>query len=85
MSPRPGPHAPAHYELRIGGHLDDHWSVWLDGLTLTHETDGTTTLRGAVFDQAQLHGLLTKVRDLGATLISLEAVDAPDKTGGTPA
>ena len=59
------------YEIRIGGHLDDHWSAWLDGLTITRETDGTTTLRGPVSDQAQLHGLLAKVRDLGAPLISL--------------
>ncbi len=59
------------YEIRIGGHLDDHWSAWLDGLTVTRETDGTTTLRGPVSDQAQLHGLLAKVRDLGAPLISL--------------
>ena len=60
------------YEIRVGGHLDDHWSTWLDGLTITREADGTTTLRAAVTDQAQLHGLLAKVRDLGATLISLE-------------
>ena len=65
----------------VGGHLDDHWSAWLDGLTVTRETDGTTTLRGAVSDQAQLHGLLGKVRDLGATLISVEAIDAPDASG----
>lgn len=76
MSPRP--HAPDHYEFRIDGHLDDHWSVWLDDLTLTHEADGTTTLRGAGIDQAKLHGLLTKLRDLGATLISVEAIDRPD-------
>jgi hypothetical protein len=62
------------YELRIGGHLDDHWSAWLDGLSVTRETDGTTTLRGAVADQAQLYGLLTKLRDLGATLIAVQAV-----------
>ena len=68
--------ASAHYELRIGGHLDDHWSAWLDDLALTRETDGTTTLRGAVADQAQLHSLLNKVRDLGATLISVEAIDS---------
>ena len=59
------------YEIRLGGHLDDHWSDWLDGLAITREADGTTTLRGAVSDQAQLHGLLAKVRDLGAPLISL--------------
>ena len=60
------------YEIRISGHLDDHWSAWLDGLTVTREADGTTTLRGAVADQAQLHGLLAKLRDLGAPLLSLE-------------
>ena len=60
------------YEIRVGGHLDDHWSTWLDGLTITREADGTTTLRAPVTDQAQLHGLLAKVRDLGATLISLQ-------------
>ncbi|TMR97692.1 hypothetical protein [Nonomuraea basaltis] len=70
--------APARYELRIDGHLDDHWTAWFDDLTLTHENDGTTTLRGLVPDQAALHGLLAKVRDLGATLISVEVVDAPD-------
>jgi hypothetical protein len=69
--------APAHYELRIEGHLDHHWSAWFGGLTLTHDNDGTTTLRGPVSDQAQLHGLLAKVRDLGATLVSVTTIDAP--------
>ena len=69
---------PARYELRVDGHLDDHWTAWFDDLTLTHEDDGTTTLRGLVPDQAALHGLLAKVRDLGATLISVEVIDAPD-------
>jgi len=59
------------YELRLEGHLDEHWSTWFDGLTLRHESDGTTTLRGSVTDQAELHGLLAKVRDLGATLVSV--------------
>jgi len=71
MNPRLGPHAPAHYEIRFVGHLDEHWSTWFDGLAVIHEDDGTTTLRGAVPDQAGLHGLLAKVRDLGATLISV--------------
>ena len=69
-------HAPARYELRVDGHLDDHWAGWFEDLTLTHETDGTTTLRALVPDQAALHGLLAKVRDIGATLISVEVVDA---------
>jgi len=76
MSPRPGAATPAHYHLRIEGHLDEHWSAWFDGLTLTREDDGTTTLRGVVTDQAELHGLLTKVRDLGATLLSVTNTDA---------
>ena len=71
MSPRPAAPALAHYELRVEGHLDEHWSTWFDGLTLVREDDGTTTLRGPVTDQAELHGLLAKVRDLGATLISV--------------
>jgi hypothetical protein len=60
------------YELQIEGHLDQHWSAWFGGPTLTHAMDGTTTLRGAVTDQAELHGLLAKVRDLGAALISVD-------------
>jgi hypothetical protein len=73
-----GGQGPARYELRVDGHLDDHWTGWFDDLTLTHEDDGTTALRGQVPDQAALHGLLAKVRDLGATLISVEVIDAPD-------
>lgn len=71
MNPRPEPRAPAHYEIRVAGHLDQHWSTWFAGLAIVHEDDGTTTLRGAVTDQAELHGLLAKVRDLGANLISV--------------
>jgi hypothetical protein len=70
--PRP---APAAYRLRIDGHLDPHWSPWFGDLVLTHEDDGTTCLTAAVTDQAQLHGLLAKIRDLGVTLISVDAVD----------
>jgi hypothetical protein len=70
---RSGPRAPAHYELRIEGHLDEHWSAWFGGLTLTHSDDGTTVLCGVLSDQAELHGLLAKVRDLGAVLVSLHA------------
>jgi hypothetical protein len=65
-----------HYELRLEGHLDQHWSTWF-GLTLTHESDGTTTLRGPIADQAELHGLLGKIRNLGASLISIN----PDEGG----
>ena len=57
-------HQPAVYQLRVAGRLDQHWSAWFGGLTLTHEDDGSTSLTGAVTDQAELHGLLTKIRDL---------------------
>ena len=69
-----GPDAATSYELRIGGHLDQHWSNWFDGFTLAHEDDGTSTLRGVVRDQSELHGLLAKVRDLGTALISVTAL-----------
>ena len=65
------------YELRIGGHLDAHWSTWFDGFALTHEGDGTSTLRGTVRDQSELHGLLNRVRDLGITLISVTPLAMP--------
>lgn len=63
--------APTGYELRVLGHLDQHWSTWFGDLALCHEDDGTTTLRGRVMDQAELHGHLTKIRDLGAVLVSV--------------
>jgi hypothetical protein len=80
-SPQPGP---VGYRLRVAGHLDAHWSAWFADLTLTHEPDGTTSLSGAVSDQAELHGLLTKVRDLGVTLISVQEVDRSDTPRRNP-
>ena len=65
---------PAAYVFRVGGHLDPHWAVIL-GLALAHDPDGTTTLTGAVADQAALHGTLARLRDLGVTLISVAATD----------
>ena len=62
------------YRIRMAGHLDDHWSNWFNGLALHHDGDGTTTLTGPIEDQAQLHGLLARVRDLGITLISVHAL-----------
>ena len=63
-----------HYEIRVGGHLGSRWAAWFDGLTLTCESDGTSVIRGFVVDQAALHGLLQKLRDLGITLISLTPI-----------
>jgi hypothetical protein len=67
---------PGGYRLRVDGHLDDHWSAWFGCLILTRENDGTTSLTGPVTDQAALHGLLAKIRDLGILLISVEPIDA---------
>ena len=61
------------YEIRIDGHLDDRWSAWFDGVGLSTEDDGTTLIRAEVADQAALHGLLQKVRDVGLPLISVIA------------
>ena len=69
------PQAPVRYEIRVKGHLDTRWAAWFDGLALSHGSDGTTLLRGPVVDQAALHGLLSRVRDLGLPLISLIQVD----------
>jgi RimJ/RimL family protein N-acetyltransferase len=63
--------APRTYAIRVDGHLDDHWSTWFGGLTITRNSDGTTTLAGPVADQAQLHGALAGLRDIGAILLSL--------------
>jgi hypothetical protein len=84
MSRHLGPHSPFHYELRMEGHLDEHWLAWFDGMAIVREADGTTTLRGLVADQAALHGLLAKVRDLGAPLISVTTTDTPDRANGSP-
>lgn len=59
------------YEIRVDGRLSSRWATWFDGLTLTNEAEGTTVLSGPVADQAALHGLLQKLRDLGLTLLSL--------------
>jgi hypothetical protein len=62
------------YEIRFKGYLDDRWTEWFDGLTITLEENGDTLLTGPVVDQAALHGLLRKVRDLGLLLISVNQV-----------
>ncbi|HQR25448.1 MAG TPA: hypothetical protein PLP61_00275 [Nocardioides sp.] len=67
------------YAINVRGHLDDHWAGWLGGLTLTHHDDGTTTLTGPVVDQADLHGVLAKLRDGGITLIALSPINPPAK------
>jgi hypothetical protein len=73
-----GPRGPSGYVVRVSGHLDAHRSAWFGGFSLTRESDGTTTLRGVVADQAELHGLLVKIRDLGVALLSVDVAEAPD-------
>jgi hypothetical protein len=70
------------YEIRLTGHLDAHWTAWFDGMTVSRQSDGTTVISGPVADQAALHGLLQRVRDLGLPLVSVERVedDQPDPT-----
>ncbi|WP_194397165.1 hypothetical protein [Microbacterium atlanticum] len=70
---------PSGYELRVDRHLDDRWGEWFGPLTLTREADGTTTLRGCLADQAALHGILCRIRDLGVILLSVRAIEVIDR------
>ena len=69
--------APTTYAIRVDAHFDDHWSAWLGALDLTRHDDGTTTLTVAVADQAQLHGVLAGLRDIGAVLTELRTTEPP--------
>ena len=73
-----GPGQPLVYQIRIKGHLGRQWTDWFGGLTITLEDNGDTLLTGPVVDQAALHGLLRKVRDLGMPLLSVSRVE-PDQ------
>lgn len=64
------------YQIKLKGHLEESWADWFDGLTFILESDGTTTLTGEVIDQAALHGLLKKIRDLGLPLLSVNYLGA---------
>lgn len=74
LNPQLHPDQPLVYQIRLGGHLGDQWQGWFEGLTLTLEDSGDTLLTGPVVDQAALHGLLKKVRDLGTPLISVNRI-----------
>jgi hypothetical protein len=65
-------HDSAWYEIRLQGRLDPRWASWFEGMTLTDRTDGTTVIHGLVADQAALHGLLQRLRDLGLPLLSVD-------------
>lgn len=73
---KPDPGQPIVYRIRIECHLDDQWTDWFSGLTITLEENGHTLLTGPVADQAALYGLLKKIRDLGMTLVSIDRVDS---------
>lgn len=73
---------PKWYSLRVKGHLRPEWSEWFEGLTVTCEPDGTTTLSGWVTDQAALHGLLIRIRDLGLTLVAVNPVEVESEGSG---
>jgi hypothetical protein len=87
-APQPDASAAEHdsapeYEIRVAGRLASRWSTWFDGLTITTDPDGTSVIRGPVVDQAALHGLLQKLRDVGIPLLSLTQV--PSTTPTEPA
>jgi len=71
---KPTPTRPTCYEIRVAGHLPAQWADWFEGLSITLEEGGDTLLTGQVIDQAALHGLLKKVRDLGLPLLSVNQV-----------
>ena len=73
---------PQWYEIRLQGHLDRRWAARFDGMRLVHHEDGTTAVRGPVVDQAALHGLLARLRDLGLPLLSVVRVDSVDNVDG---
>jgi hypothetical protein len=78
LDPSPAPGRGTVYQIRIKGHLDRRWTDWFEGLTIDLEDNGDTLITGAVVDQAALHGLLKKVRDLGMPLVSVNRVE-PDQ------
>jgi hypothetical protein len=80
LYPKPDPDQPMIYQIRLKGHLGRQWTDWFGGLTITLEDDGDTLLTGPVVDQAALHGLLKKVRDLGLSLVSVNPVEPGPST-----
>jgi len=82
--PTTNPSQPVVYQIRIKGHLGRQWTDWFEGLTITMEDNGDTLLTGQVVDQAALHGLLKRVRDLGMPLVSVNPLEhSPSTTFGT--
>jgi hypothetical protein len=82
--PSAGGEEPAQYEIRLQGRLASRWAAQFDGMTLTTHEDGTTVLKGPVVDQAALHGLLTKLRDIGLPLVTVTQLDAEPQPTSLP-
>ena len=83
LNPEIDPNQPMVYEIRIKGHLGPQWTEWFEGMVVTREENGDTLLTGPVVDQAALHGLLQRLRDIGIPLISLRQVppdNAPEES-----
>lgn len=80
MTHRDGRTWPARYAIQVEGHLYPHWAASL-GLAIIHEPDGTTTFSGPVADQAELHGILARIRDLGVPLVAVAAASRDDAAG----
>jgi hypothetical protein len=72
------------YRIRVRGHLDTAWSARFDGLAITHDADGNTTLAGPLVDQAALYGVIGRARDLGLALISVQRTSSVARDDGTP-
>ena len=70
-------------EIRVKGQIDQHWSDWFDDLTITHNDQNETVLTGPIPDQAALHGLLAKLRDLGLPIVSVNLSEVADQEGAT--
>ena len=68
------------YQIRVKGHISDNWATWFEGLSLRREKSGDTIIRGALPDQAALHGILMIVRDLGLTLVEVKCLDCDSKS-----
>ena len=73
QNPLPG----KNYSIKVEGHLDKSWADWFEGLSFTHESDSTTTICAKNVDQAALHGLLKRIRDLGIPLLAVNRVESP--------